>query len=372
MLRHFLPLVGVAVLVTGVIPAAARAQGKIRPSTAAARPADAQERREQPKVGEPVVPAVRRVLPEVLPPKKRRKRGTPPRRPLTLEADPADLLRLPPDRDRFVWLASPRLRSAAWLSMHIFQNPEQRFRKYEPESVYDKQDWYLFGEVGGALKLGRFELSVAVPFVGMAAANFYQKGVVDREVRKPDRADMNATLKVAFRVEDRKNVVLLTPFVALGFPTGQREQYSVPLGDRTVQHETSGPQGVSTLPGLAIGWRRGMLSAVASFGVLARVITKDEFGDVAKGTTSVSWMGAYQFGVTPFRDLALTLGLFHLHQLNHRDGGAGEDLLFVAPGLRLHPYQGLYGHLGVSIPMTNETRDRAPLMVTLEAGWEFE
>jgi len=367
-------LVGVAVLVVGVTPAVARDRGRRGAGISASAPADAKEKKPQPKVGDPEALRPRRVRPGVLPPKKRRKRRKSTSRPLTLVTDPADLLRMPTDRDRFIWLASPRLRSSAWLAIHMFQYPEQRFRKYEPESVYDKDDTYLVGEVGGALKLGRFELSVALPFVGMAGSSFYQKGVVDREVRKADRANMNATLKVALRVEGRKNVVLITPYVALGFPTGQREQYSVRLGDRTVQHVTSGPQEVSTLPGLAVGWRRGMLSAVASFGVLTRVVTRDKFGDVGKGTTNVAWMGAYQFGVSPYKDLAITLGLFHLHQLTRRgeDDDDGEDLLFVTPGLRLHPYRGLYFHLGVSIPMTKETRNRAPIMVTIEAGWELE
>ena len=332
----------------------------------------ATEARAQPKQDDRVAPPTRRIVPGALPPRPRKKLRTPERRPLSLEVDPCDLLPLALDRNRFIWLASPRLRTSAWVMVHGFSNPSVRYRKYEPEIVYDKKDLSLAAEVGGAVRLGRFELSLVVPFVGMMLSDFYQKGVVDQDVSKTDRADMSVTGKIGFRWKRRRNVWLLSPYLTLGLPTGSRERYSVGLGGRTVEHDTAAPLAFSFLPGVAVGWRNGMFSAVVSVGVLTRVVARDKhYTDEPVGQTTASWFSAYQFGITPFRDIVGTIGLQHVHQLIDRVPGESEDLLFFAPGVRFQPYHGLHGHVGLSIPITKKTLATAPVMLTLEMGWEF-
>ena len=100
-----------------------------------------------------------------------------------------------------------------------------------------------------------------------------------------------------------------------------------------------------------------------------RARDEQEAGDEER-EVAVDLMGAYQFGFMPFRDMAVTLALLHRRTLT--DPVAKQvDLLWLAPGIRLQPYLGLYGHLGFMVPLDGRTRARAPVMITLQAGWEF-
>jgi hypothetical protein len=227
-------------------------------------------------------------------------------------------------------------------------------------------------EVGGALRLDRFELSMSVPLVGQLQADFYQKGVVDHDVSKVDRMDLALTAKVAFPFQHKKSRFLLTPYVTFGVPTGSREVYSTSIGGRQVEHFTSGPKAFAALPGVAVGWRRGMFSAVLSVGVLSRVLTKDDLTPSDEvGRVSVSWLGAYQVCFAPWRDIMLTIGLTHLHQLKDRTPDDHEDLFLLVTGVRFQPYSGLFGHAGVSVPLGKRAREQAPVVVTLAVGWEL-
>ncbi len=336
-------------------------------------PADSKELHPQPKTGDPVASRRRPVSAGVLPPLRRRRVVITRRKPRSLDTDPVDLIALPIDRERFVFAASPRLRSGAWFSVYGMTGRSVRFREYEPEIVYDKKDTVLMTEVGGALRLGRFELSMNLPLVGQYQGDFYQKGVVDHEVNKVDRMDLALTLKVGFRFPRGKDLWLLTPYFTLGTPTGSRKQYTTSIGGREVQQVTAGPKAFAALPGLAVGWRRGMFSAVVSVGILTRVLSNHKLTpEQQRGDISVSWLGAYQFAFIPWRDIVLILGFSHVHQLKDRTVGEPEDLFFFTPGVRFQPWAGLYGHAGVSVPMDPRSKEGAPVTVTLSAGWEFQ
>ncbi|MDY0003382.1 MAG: hypothetical protein RBU30_18935, partial [Polyangia bacterium] len=121
------------------------------------------------------------------------------------------------------------------------------------------------------------------------------------------------------------------------------------------------------------GWRRTMWSAVVSVGGLVNVPVEDtDKVSVAEDPTGLeaSLMTAYQFGFTPFRDLSVTMALLHVREL-YRVDQEKRDLFMAAPGLRLQPYLGLYGHIGVMAPLGRVSRRAQPLMLTLQAGWEF-
>jgi len=343
-----------------------------RPNVTAG-PADAKELHPQAKEGDPEDPRRRPVPAGVLPPLPRKRAVAAQRTPRSLETDPVDLVPVPIDRDRFLWPASPRLRTGTWFAVHGLAGRSVRFRKYEPEIVYDKQDTVLMAEVGGAIRLGRFEFSMSLPLVGQLQADFYQKGVVDHEVSKVDRMDLSLTTKVAFPFRRGKDNWLLTPYFTLGVPTGSREIYSTNVGGRTVQHFTAGPQAASAMPGLAAGWRRGMFSAVVSVGILTRVLTRDKLTpDALQGETTASWLGAYQFAFTPWRDVVLILGLSHLHQLLKRGDGKPEDIFWFAPGVRFQPWAGLFGHVGALLPLGKRSRSDASAVITVAIGWEFQ
>jgi hypothetical protein len=260
----------------------------------------------------------------------------------------------------------------AWFAVYGLAGRSLRFRKYEPEIVYEKKDTVMMTGVGGSLRLGRFELSMSLPLVGQFQADFYQKGVVDHEVTKVDRMDLAITAKVAFPIRRGKNVWLLTPYVTLGVPTGSREQYVTSIGGRTVEHFTAGPKALAALSGVATGWRRGMFSAVVSVGVLVRVLTRHELTpDEEKGQTSASWIGAYQLALNPWRDVVFILGLAHMHQLLDRTPDDREDIFVFTPGVRFQPWAGLFGHVGLSIPLGKRSRESVSLAGTLAVGWEF-
>lgn len=358
---------GLAVSPTGV--AARRAA---RSTGVSAGPADAKELHPQAKEGDPVDPRRRPVPAGVLPPLHRKRHVSDRRAPRSLETDPADLIPLPIDRERFLWAASPRLRSGAWFAVYGLAGRSVRFRKYEPEIVYDKMDRVLMAEVGGALRLGRFELSMSLPLVGQLRADIYQQGVVDHDVNKVDRMDLALTAKVAFPFRRGKNTWLLTPYMTLGLPTGSRELYTTSIGGRTVEHLTAGPKAVAAMPGVAAGWRRGMFSAVVSVGILTRVLTHHELTpEEERGQTSASWIGAYQLAFSPWRDIVFILGLAHLHQLLDRTPDHREDIFLFTPGVRFQPWAGLFGHVGASIPLGKRSRESVLWVITLAMGWEF-
>jgi hypothetical protein len=273
----------------------------------------------------------------------------------------------------YLWPASPRLRTAAWVAVHYFVESTKTYRRFDPELVYQKADSFLVAQVGGALRLGPVELSLAAPFVGLFAADFYEKGIVDRQVRKIDRADMRLALKYGFRIQRGRDLWLLTPYLAVSAPTQQREKYELSLAGHPVVHYTAPPRAVSVMTGLAAGWRRNYWSAVISIGGLVTVpVDRDpvpETGEPAR-RLEASLMSAYQLGFTPFRDFGVTLALLHLREVTVSVKDQ-RDLFLLAPGLRLQPYLGLYGHIGVMIPMGRTTRRRQPVMITLQAGWEF-
>ena len=133
-----------------------------------------------------------------------------------------------------------------------------------------------------------------------------------------------------------------------------------------------GPKAISAMPGVALGWRRGMFSAVVSLGVLARVTTHHELTPKElQGRTSASWIGAYQFAFTPWRDIVFIVGLTHLHQLLKRAVGSREDIFLFAPGVRFQPWEGLFGHVGVSVPMGKRSWESVSLVVAMAIGYEF-
>jgi hypothetical protein len=350
------------------------AQSADRKGAVSTGPADAKEQVPQAKDGDPVEPQRRPALAGVLPPMHRKRPARKRRPPRSLETDPADLIPLPIDRDRFLWAASPRLRSGAWYAAYALVGRSVQFHQYEPEIVYEKKDTVLMTEVGGAVRLGRFELSLDLPLVGQLQADFYQKGVVDQRASKVELIDPFITAKVAFpfRQGRGKSVWLLTPYITLGLPIWKRGQYSANIGGRTVTHFTSGPKAVAALPGVAMGWRRGMFSAVVSVGILARVTIRDErTPDPEEGRTSASWIGAYQLSVAPFRDIVFSVGLTHLHQLLDRVAGDSEDVLLVTSGVRFQPWAGLFGHVGVSAPLGKASKARVAPVISLAVGWEF-
>lgn len=295
------------------------------------------------------------------------------REPLSLETDPPPLLPMALGRAVFLWPASPRLRTGAWLAVHYFVEPRRTFRQFDPELVYRKADSFLVAQVGGAFRIGPVELSMAIPFVGLFNAAFYEGELVDRQARKVDRADLRIGLKYGLRFQRGRDLWLVTPYLALTAPTGKRESYQVSVAGHPVLHYTVPPRGVSVLPGLAAGWRRKLWSAVVSLGGLVTVPLESVDDTGVAGEESrleVSLVTAYQFGFTPFRDLSVTLALLHVREL-YRVEREKRDLFLAAPGLRLQPYLGLYGHLGVTAPLGRVSRRELPVMVTLQAGWEF-
>jgi len=319
-----------------------------------------------------VDPRRRPVSAGVLPPLHRKRHVSRRRAPRSLETDPADLVGLPIDRERFLWAASPRLRTGAWFAVYGMLGRSVRFRRYEPEIVYDKKDTVLMGELGGALRLGRFEVSASMPLVGQLKADFYQEDVVDHVVTKVDRMDLALTVKVGFDFRRGKNVWLLTPYMTLGLPTGSRKLYATSIGGRTVEHFTAGPKAVAAMPGVAAGWRRGMFSAVVSVGILTRVLTHHELTpEEERGDTSASWIGAYQLGFAPWRDIVFILGLVHLHQLLDRTPDDREDIFLFTAGVRLQPWEGLFGLVGASVPLGKRSRESVSAVFTLAVGWEF-
>lgn len=278
-----------------------------------------------------------------------------------------------PSRGVYLWPASPRLRSAVWLAVHYFADPERAYRRYDPEFLYTRKDGYLVAHLGGAFRLGPVELSGAIPFVGLYSADFYERGVVDREVRKVDRAPMRLGVKYGVRIQRGKDIWLLTPYVALSLPTGTRQGYSVSLGGLSVTHASAPPKIIGVMPGIGVAWRRGWWSLTASISTVVALPfhRRDalEPGD-SDADVAVDLLGAFQFGFMPFRDMAITLALLHRRTLT--DPVAKQvDLLWLAPGIRLQPYLGLYGHLGFMVPVDGRSRARAPAMVTLQLGWEF-
>lgn len=364
---------GCTLLLGGVLvlsPVSVAARQAPLPTTAG--PADGKELQPQAKEGDPE-PRGRPVPAGVLPPKQRRRVVSTRRVPRSLETDPVDVIPLPLDRDRFIWPASPRLRTGAWFAVHGLVARSVRFRQYEPEIVYEKKHIVLMTEVGGAVRLNRFELSVSVPLVGQLGADFYQKGLVDHTVAKLDRVDLSITTKAAFRFRRKKSIFLLTPYISLGVPSGSRELYSTNIGGRTVEHFTAGPLAVSVLPGLAAGWRRGMFSAVLTVGILTRVGVRRLLRDDEEiGPTTASWIAAYQFAFAPWRDIVLVLTLSHVHQLLHRTKDGSEDAYLFSPGIRFQPWAGLFGHVGVSIPIGKPSFRFVPKVITLCAGYEFQ
>ncbi len=357
-----------------VSPTSVAAQRAISKFDVSAGPDDSKELRPQAKEGDPVDSQRSTVTVGVLPPLHRKRHVIKRRTPRSLETDPADLIPVPIDRERFLWAASPRLRSGAWYAVHGLGGRFMRFREYEPELVYDKKDIVFMTGVGGAVRLGRFELSMDLPLVGQLQSSFFQKGVVDHKVSKVDRMDLSFTTKVGFSFRQGlgKTVWLLTPYFTLGVPTGSRKLYSTSIGGRTVEHFTAGPKALSALPGVAAGWRRGMFSAVASVGILTRVLVRDKLiDDEEVGQTSASWIGAYQFAFTPWRDVVFSLGLVHMHQLLDRSPDDAEDLFWFTPGVRFQPWEGLFGHIGASIPLSRDISRTVSTVVTLAVGWEF-
>jgi len=364
-------LVGLGLLVS---PGGAAAQGAGGGAEVSTGPGDAKEELPQAKEGDPVDPRRRPVIPGVLPPRRHKRYVNTPRVVLTMDSGPADLIPLPIDRERFLWAASPRLRTGVWFAVYGLGGHSVRYRKYEPEIVYEKKDRVLTAEVGAAVRFGRFELSTSVPLVGQLTVDFFQKGVVDHQVSKVDRMDMSMTAKVAFPLGRRagESAWILTPYFTLGVPTGERRLYATSIGGRTVQHFSAGPKAVSALPGVAVGWRRGMFSAVVSVGILTRVFISEWLRlDEEVGRTTASWIGSYQLAFTPWRDVVFIAGLSHLHQLLYRSKENREDLVFFTPGIRFQPWAGLYGHAGVSIPLRKSNQSSRAAVVTLAVGWEF-
>jgi len=297
-----------------------------------------------------------------------------PKVPLSLETDPPPLLQMAPSRAEYIWPASPRLRTGAWVTAQFYVDPSRAYRRYDPEFIYEKQDSYVVAQLGAALRLGPAEVNVAIPFVGLSAADFYEKGVIDREVRKIDRADMRIGVKYAFRIERGRDLWLLTPNVSVSVPTGSRDRYEVSLGGHPVTHFTSPGRSVGVLTGLATGWRRGWWSLVFSLGALVTVpVNRDAEREerYADLSTEVDLLDAFQVGLSPFRDLSFTVALMHRRRLSD-PVGEQYDLFWLAPGLRLQPYQGLFGQLGVMFPVSSQSRARVPTMVMLQAGWEFQ
>ena len=295
------------------------------------------------------------------------------RSPLSLETDPPPLPQVAPNRAVFQWPASPRLRTGVWIAVHFFKAPEQTYRRYDPELVYRKQDKHFMGQLGGALRLGPVELSLAAPFVGLLISDFYEKGVVDREVRKTDRADLRLGLKYGFRIRDDRDLWLITPYVAVTAPSGKHRKYEVSLGGHPVTHYTSPGESVVLLPGVAAGWRRGWWSVSVSVGPRVSLpVERDEDpgDDPTPRDIEIDWVGAYQFGFSPFRDLGFTVAVLHSRRLTE-PAEQQRDLFWFATGLRLHPYLGLYGHIGIAVPVGPPAQRDQPLMVTLQTGWEF-
>jgi hypothetical protein len=279
-----------------------------------------------------------------------------------------------PSRAVFQWPASPRLRTGVWIAVHFFKSPEQTYRRYDPELVYRKQDKHFMGQLGGALRLGPVEVSLAAPFVGQMLSDFYEKGVVDREVRKTDRADLRLGLKYGFRIRDDRDLWLITPYVAVTAPTGEHRKYEVSLGGHPVTHYTSPGKSVVLLPGVAAGWRRGWWSVSVSVGPRVSLpVHRDEDpeDDPTPRDVEIDWVGAYQFGFSPFRDLGFTVAVLHRRRLTE-PAEQQRDQFWFATGLRLHPYLGLYGHIGVAVPVGPPASRHQPLMVTLQTGWEFQ
>jgi hypothetical protein len=186
-------------------------------------------------------------------------------------------------------------------------------------------------------------------------------------------------VKYTFSLERRGHRLLLAPFFAVGAPTGMREQYSVRLAGQPVTKQSSGPATASLMPGLAAGWRHGIWAAVVSVGSEAWLTLRDTYydprhppvGETRPKQPGVALHAAYQLSVTLVRDVGLSLALHQVHELVARADGGDDDRLYAVPGIRLQPYRGFFGHVGVAFRLSRIKRESQSAMITLQAGWEF-
>jgi hypothetical protein len=341
----------------------------------ASGPRDRKEGAPQPKRGEAPVAATRPAVVGVSGGRSGGKTavGVPDR---SLETEPPDLPPLAQQRDHFRYLASPRTRTGVFIGLHTFQDRPVQARQVDPELVYERRNLYIVAHVGGAFTYKRFEVSIDVPFVGLADNDYYQQGEMVRTVRKTDRANLSVAIKYSALWRVRGHLFLLAPFLVAELPSGTREQYQVNLAGQQVVKETSGPRVAAVLPGVSAGWRYGRWSAVVSLGADLWYTLRDAYYDVPLGASappqpSVALQAAYQLGVTVVRDVVLTLALHQVNELVPRRDDMDNDALYLVPGIRLQPYRGLYGQVGISVLLRRSAHQSRWGMITLQMGYEF-